>query len=73
VCQWILIAGVCTADGPAHVRNWTDDNLPLVTGDDDPVGTEDLATHRPPLAGAPHAYEIFRRNQDGAIKVLLTP
>jgi threonine dehydrogenase-like Zn-dependent dehydrogenase len=44
-----------------------------VSGDDDPLGTEDLATHVLPLDEAPHAYEIFQKKEDGAIKVLLAP
>lgn len=59
--------------GQANVRRWLPDILPLVTGDDDPLGTEDLATHKLPLADAPHGYEIFQQKQDGAIKVLLQP
>jgi threonine dehydrogenase-like Zn-dependent dehydrogenase len=59
--------------GQANVRRWTDDILPLLTGDDDPLGTEDLATHQLPLADAPHAYEIFQKKQDGAINILLRP
>jgi hypothetical protein len=27
--------------GQANVRRWIDDILPLVTGDEDPLGTED--------------------------------
>jgi len=59
--------------GQANVRRWIDDILPLVTGDGDPLGTEDFTTHTLPLADAPHGYEIFQRKQDGAIKVLLRP
>ena len=59
--------------GQANVRKWIDDILPLVTGDADPLGTEDLATHTVPLDQAPHAYEIFQKKQDGAIKILLQP
>jgi threonine dehydrogenase-like Zn-dependent dehydrogenase len=59
--------------GQANVRRWTDEILPLVTADDDPLGTEDLATHRLPLAEAPHGYDIFQKKQDGVVKVLLTP
>jgi threonine dehydrogenase-like Zn-dependent dehydrogenase len=59
--------------GQANVHRWIDDILPLVTGDDDPLGVEDLASHRLPLAEAPHAYEIFQKKQDGAIKVVLQP
>jgi len=59
--------------GQANVRRWTEEVMPLVTGDDDPLGTEDLATHTLPLSDAPHGYEIFQQKQDGAIKVLLKP
>jgi threonine dehydrogenase-like Zn-dependent dehydrogenase len=59
--------------GQANVHAWTDDILPLVTGDDDPLGVEDLATHRMPLTDAPHGYEIFQKKQDGAIKIVLKP
>ena len=58
--------------GQANVRRWTDDILPLLN-DDDPLGTEDLATHAMPLDDAPFAYEIFQRKQDGAIKIVLRP
>jgi threonine dehydrogenase-like Zn-dependent dehydrogenase len=59
--------------GQANVKRWIDDLMPLVTDDRDPLGVEDLATHRLPLDDAPHAYEIFQKKQDGAIKVLLQP
>jgi threonine dehydrogenase-like Zn-dependent dehydrogenase len=59
--------------GQANVRRWIDDILPLLTGRDDPLGVEDLATHRLPLAEAPQAYEMFQQKRDGAIKVLLKP
>ena len=59
--------------GQANVRRWVDDILPLVTGDDDPLGVMDLATHKLPLAQAPHGYEIFQKKRDGAVKVLLQP
>jgi threonine dehydrogenase-like Zn-dependent dehydrogenase len=59
--------------GQANVKRWIDDILPLVSRDDDPLGTEDFATHHVPLEDAPHAYEIFQKKQDGAFKVLLQP
>src|SRR4051794_7796884 len=59
--------------GQANVRRWIDDLLPLVTGDDDPLGVEDFATHHLPLSEAPHGYEIFQKKQDGAFKVVLNP
>ncbi|ROP46718.1 zinc-dependent alcohol dehydrogenase [Streptomyces sp. PanSC9] len=58
--------------GQANVRRWTDDILPYLT-DQDPLGVDDFATHRVPLAEAPHAYEMFQRKQDGAVKVLMQP
>ncbi|WP_433271922.1 zinc-dependent alcohol dehydrogenase [Actinosynnema sp. CS-041913] len=58
--------------GQANVWRWVDDILPLL-GDDDPLGTEDFATHRLPLTEAPHAYEMFQRKRDNAVKVLLQP
>ncbi len=59
--------------GQASVRRWTDDILPLLTEDGDPLGTEDLATHKLPLDQAPEAYEMFQKKENGAIKVLLQP
>jgi threonine dehydrogenase-like Zn-dependent dehydrogenase len=59
--------------GQANVRRWTDDILPLLTGDEDPLGTDDLATHQVPLAEAPAAYERFQKKEDGTIKVVLKP
>ena len=59
--------------GQANVKHWVDDIMPLLTGDDDPLGVESFATHRLPLEEGPHGYEIFQKKQDGAIKVLLRP
>jgi threonine dehydrogenase-like Zn-dependent dehydrogenase len=59
--------------GQANVRRWVDDILPLLSGDADPLGVDDFATHRLPLEEAPRAYEMFQRKQDGAVKVLFTP
>ena len=59
--------------GQANVRRWIDDILPLLTGDDDPLGVDGYATHRVPIDEAPRAYEIFQKKQDGAFKVLLQP
>jgi threonine dehydrogenase-like Zn-dependent dehydrogenase len=59
--------------GQANVKRWIDDILPLVSGQDDPLGVEDFATHRLPLDAAPQAYERFQRKQDNYFKVLLQP
>ncbi|MEV4783851.1 zinc-dependent alcohol dehydrogenase [Streptomyces tuirus] len=58
--------------GQANVRRWSDDIIPYLT-DDDPLGVEDFATHRVPLSEAPHAYEMFQRKEDGAVKILMQP
>ncbi|MEU2745964.1 zinc-dependent alcohol dehydrogenase [Streptomyces collinus] len=58
--------------GQANVRRWSDDIVPYLT-EEDPLGVDDFATHRVPLSEAPHAYEMFQRKQDGAVKVLMQP
>ncbi|RLP94434.1 zinc-dependent alcohol dehydrogenase [Micromonospora sp. CV4] len=65
--------GIQLRMGQCHVRRWTDEILPLLAGDDDPLGVEDLRTHRVPLARAPEAYEMFQKKEDGCIKVVLAP
>ncbi|MEN3534771.1 zinc-dependent alcohol dehydrogenase [Microbispora sp. ZYX-F-249] len=65
--------GIALRMGQAHVKRWIGDLMPLLTGDGDPLGVGDLATHRLPLEQAPHGYEIFQKKEDGAIKVLLKP
>jgi threonine dehydrogenase-like Zn-dependent dehydrogenase len=58
--------------GQANIKRWVDDIMPLLT-DEDPLGVETFATHRLPLEEAPHAYEIFQKKEDGAVKVVLKP
>jgi threonine dehydrogenase-like Zn-dependent dehydrogenase len=58
--------------GQANVKRWVDDIMPLLT-DDDPLGVDSFASHVLPLGEAPHAYEIFQKKEDGAVKVMLTP
>jgi threonine dehydrogenase-like Zn-dependent dehydrogenase len=65
--------GIQLRMGQAHVKRWVDDIMPLLTEDGDPLGTEDLVTHRLPLTEAPRGYEIFQKKEDGAIKVVLKP
>jgi threonine dehydrogenase-like Zn-dependent dehydrogenase len=59
--------------GQANVRHWIEKIMPLVEDQSDPLDVEGLATHHLPLEQAPHAYEIFQKKQDGAIKILLQP
>ena len=65
--------GIQIRMGQAHVRRWTDDILPLVMDESDPLGVLDLVTHRLPLEQAPEGYEKFRDKADGCIKVVLQP
>ena len=59
--------------GQANVPRWVDDLLPITLDDEDPLDLESFHSHRLPLADAPHAYEIFQKKEDGAIKILLKP
>jgi threonine dehydrogenase-like Zn-dependent dehydrogenase len=59
--------------GQANVKRWIDDLMPLVTRDDDPLGTETFATHHVPLEEAPDAYEKFQKKEEGTFKVLFKP
>ena len=52
------------------MKCWIPDTLPFLT-EDDPLGVDEFATHRLPLAEAPVAYGIFQRKADGAVKIML--
>jgi threonine dehydrogenase-like Zn-dependent dehydrogenase len=58
--------------GQANVRKWSDEILPLIE-EEDRLGVDDLVTHVLPLDEAKHAYEIFQKKEDGAIKIVLQP
>jgi NAD(P)-dependent dehydrogenase (short-subunit alcohol dehydrogenase family) len=45
----------------------------MLVDDSDPLGVDDITTHRLPLAEAPHGYDIYQKKEDGAIKVVLRP
>ncbi|GAC1491828.1 MAG: zinc-dependent alcohol dehydrogenase [Solirubrobacteraceae bacterium] len=59
--------------GQANVKRWIGELMPLLSGDGDPLGVEDFATHHLPLDDAPRAYEMFQKKQDGAFKVVFHP
>lgn len=59
--------------GQCNVQTWIDDLMPLVEDPEDPLGTQDLVTHRVGLEEAAQMYEVFQRKQDGCIKVVLRP
>jgi threonine dehydrogenase-like Zn-dependent dehydrogenase/transposase-like protein len=65
--------GVALRMGQAHVKRWIPEVLPLLADEADPLGTEDLVTHRLPLSDAPRGYELFQKKEDGCIKVVLQP
>ncbi|MCX7521444.1 alcohol dehydrogenase catalytic domain-containing protein [Microbacterium sp. STN6] len=59
--------------GQGNVQRWVSELMPLVESERDPLGIEDLVTHRGSLEDAPRLYEMFRDKADGCIKVVLTP
>ncbi|MDR7330656.1 zinc-dependent alcohol dehydrogenase [Corynebacterium guangdongense] len=59
--------------GQCNVKKWIDDVLPLLEDPADPLGVDDLVTHRLPLSEGPGAYEKFQKKEDGCIKVVLDP
>ena len=65
--------GLTVRMGQCHVRRWSDDLLDLVSGADDVLGLESLATHHAPLEAAPDLYRTFQDKSDGCLKVVLTP
>ncbi|TQM62033.1 threonine dehydrogenase-like Zn-dependent dehydrogenase [Humibacillus xanthopallidus] len=65
--------GLTVRMGQCHVRRWSDDLLDLVSGPDDVLGLESLATHRAPLEAAPDLYRTFQEKSDGCLKVVLQP
>ena len=58
--------------GQANVKKWVDDIMPLLT-DEDPLGVDTFASHTLALDEAPHAYDIFQKKRDGAVKIVLRP
>jgi threonine dehydrogenase-like Zn-dependent dehydrogenase len=65
--------GVQLRMGQAHVKRWIDEIMPLVTDDADPLGTEELASHKIGMEEVPGAYETFQKKEDGAIKFVIQP
>jgi threonine dehydrogenase-like Zn-dependent dehydrogenase len=59
--------------GQCHVRRWTEELMPLVLDDADPLGVEELATHHLSLEQAPEGYSMFQHKADGCVKVVLRP
>ena len=65
--------GLTVRMGQCHVRRWSDDLLDLLSGSDDVLGLEGLATHHAPLEDAPELYRTFQEKRDDCLKVVLKP
>jgi threonine dehydrogenase-like Zn-dependent dehydrogenase len=65
--------GLTVRMGQCNVQHWRDELLPIVEDPADPLGIDDLVTHRVPLDRAPEMYELFKNKEDGCIKVVLEP
>ena len=65
--------GVTLRMGQCNVQRWIPDLWPLVEDPSDPLGVTDLATHHAPLEEAPAMYDLFKKKEDGCIKVVLHP
>ncbi|MDO5741052.1 MAG: zinc-dependent alcohol dehydrogenase [Ornithinimicrobium sp.] len=65
--------GITVRMGQCHVRRWTDELYDLVSGAEDVLSLESLATHHLPLEDAAEGYAMFAAKRDGCIKVVLRP
>jgi threonine dehydrogenase-like Zn-dependent dehydrogenase len=67
----LMNKGLTIKTGQTHLHRYVPKLLDLIrNGKIDPSF---VVTHRLPLSDAPHAYQIFRKKQDGCIKVVLDP
>jgi threonine dehydrogenase-like Zn-dependent dehydrogenase len=67
----IFEKGVTIRGGQAPAQKYVDHLLQLIV--DGHLRTDDVITHRLPLARAPHGYEVFNKKQEDCVKVVLTP
>jgi len=65
--------GLTLKMGQCNVHRWIPDLWSLVEDPRDPLGVEDLATHRISLEYAADMYELFKKKEDGCVKVVLHP
>jgi threonine dehydrogenase-like Zn-dependent dehydrogenase len=65
--------GITVRMGQAHVRRWTDELVAILAATGDPLGVDDLTSHRMPLSDAPRGYAMFQAKQDDCLKVVLDP
>jgi len=65
--------GITIRMGQCNVHHWRDELLPLVEDPADPLGVGDLVTHTVPLEDAARMYDVFKKKEDGCVKVVLKP
>ena len=63
--------GIILKSGQAPAHKYIDKLLKHVVDGD--VQLDDIITHRLPLTSISHAYEIFKKKEDGCVKVVLDP
>jgi threonine dehydrogenase-like Zn-dependent dehydrogenase len=67
----LMNKGLTIKTGQTHVHKYVPRLLDFIRqGKIDPSF---VVTHRMPLSDAPYGYEIFRKKQDGCIKIVLDP
>ena len=59
--------------GQCNVQHWIPELWPLVEDPADPLGVTDLVTHDVGLEGAAEMYDLFKKKEDGCVKVVLHP
>ncbi len=69
----IFDKGITLKMGQCNVHRWLDELLPLAEDPADPLGIDDLVTHQVPLEDAARMYDVFKKKEDGCIKVVLKP
>jgi threonine dehydrogenase-like Zn-dependent dehydrogenase len=63
--------GITLKGGQAPAQKYVDELLKFV--EEGKVKLDDIITHRLPLTQVSHAYEIFKKREDGCVKVVLDP
>ena len=67
----IFDKGITIKTGQAPVHKYIDELMNLVSSGK--VILDDIITHKLPLSAASNAYDIFKKKEDGCVKVVLKP
>ncbi len=65
--------GLTLRMGQCNVQRWIPTLWPIIEDPSDPLGVMDLVTHHGSLEEAPALYDLFKKKDDGCIKVVLHP